>query len=70
LFSNPLLLAGTASEILFAAALIYLPGLQSLFDTAPLHGPELALLTLFPFVVWGADEARRAVLRRREHVAR
>ena len=64
-FTNPLLLAGIATEILFAAALVYVPALQKLFGTAPLHGSELALLALFPLVVWGADELRRA--RRRNH---
>ncbi|HET7554740.1 MAG TPA: cation-transporting P-type ATPase [Gaiellaceae bacterium] len=64
-FTNPLLLLGIATELVFAAAIIYVPALQGLFGTAPLHGLELAILAPFPFVVWGADELRRAVLRRR-----
>ena len=64
-FTNPLLLLGIATELVFAAAIVYVPALQGLFGTAPLHGLELAILAPFPFVVWGADELRRAVLRRR-----
>ena len=63
--TNRLLLVGIASEIVFAAALVYVRPLQSVFGTAPLHGTELALLAPFPFVVWGADELRRAFRRRR-----
>ena len=65
-FSNRLLLWGIASELAFAAAVIYVPALQPMFHTAPLGTAELALLLPFPFVVWGADELRRA-LRRRSH---
>ncbi len=63
-FSNPLLIWGVVFELVFAAALIYLPPLQSLFATAALGLPELALLATFPVVVWGSDELRRAWLRR------
>ena len=65
LFTNPLLLWGILAELLFAAALIYLPPLQDLFGTAPLGPVELGILAVFPVVVWGADEVRRARLRRR-----
>ena len=64
-FSNPLLLWGILSEVVFAAALIYVPGLQGLFGTAPLRGTDLLILLAFPLVVWGADELRRARVRRR-----
>lgn len=65
-FSNPLLLGGIAFELVFAAALIYLPPLQSIFHTAALGLPELALLACFPVIVWGSDELRRAWVRRHE----
>ena len=64
LFSNRPLLRGIAFELCFAAAIVYLPPLQSLFQTAALGLPELALLSLFPFLVWGSDELRRRSLRR------
>jgi magnesium-transporting ATPase (P-type) len=64
-FSNRLLLGGIAFELVFAAALIYLPPLQVIFGTAALSGSELAFLAPFPLLVWGADELYRARLRRR-----
>jgi len=64
-FSNRLLLWAIASEILFAAAVIYLPPLQEVFGTSALGPTELALLVPMPFLVWGSDELRRAAVRRR-----
>jgi magnesium-transporting ATPase (P-type) len=63
LWSNPLLLAGIAFELLFAAAVIYLPPLQTVFGTAALPGWVLALLIPMPLLVWGLDEAYRALRR-------
>jgi len=65
LFSNPLLLWGIAFEISFAAAVIYLPALQSVFGTAALPGWVLGLLIPMPLLVWGVDEAYRAIRRSR-----
>ena len=65
-FSNPLLIGGIAFELVFAAALIYLPPLQRIFHTAALGLPELGLLAFFPVVVWGSDELRRAWMRRHD----
>jgi magnesium-transporting ATPase (P-type) len=62
--SNPLLLWGIAFELVFAAALIYLPPLQAVFGTRALGWAEIAILAPFPFIVWGADELRRARRRR------
>jgi calcium-translocating P-type ATPase len=63
--SNPLLLWGILFEIVFAAVLIYVPPLQPIFHTAPLGPVELTILLPFPFIVWGADELRRARRRRK-----
>ncbi len=65
LFSNRLLLWSILSELLFAAALVYAPPLQHVFGTASLGPADLAILAAFPLFVWGADELRRARLRRR-----
>ena len=65
-FSNKLLLWGIVFELAFAAAVIYLPPLQAIFGTNALGLRELAILAVFPFVVWGSDELRRWALRRRE----
>jgi magnesium-transporting ATPase (P-type) len=58
--SNPLLLGGIAFELVFAAAVIYLPALQTVFGTAALPWWVLALLVPMPLLVWGIDEAYRA----------
>jgi magnesium-transporting ATPase (P-type) len=64
LFSNRLLLWGIAFELVFTAALIYLPPLQGLFGTAALDWSHLAVLAPFPLIVWGADEVYRWSRRR------
>jgi calcium-translocating P-type ATPase len=70
-FSNRLLLWGIAFELAVAAAVVTAPPLQSAFGTALPDRPSLLLLVPFPFVVWGADEVRRLVVRRsdRAHAA-
>ncbi|MFF8513480.1 cation-translocating P-type ATPase [Streptomyces sp. NPDC015492] len=65
LLSNPLLLAGIAFELAFTAALVYAPPLQHLFGTAALPPDVVLLVAVFPVLVWGTDELRRA--RRRRH---
>jgi calcium-translocating P-type ATPase len=64
-FSNPLLLWGIAFELALAAILIYVPLFQELLATAPLSPVELLFTLPFPFIVWGADELRRYLIRRR-----
>ena len=64
-FSNRLLLWGIAFELALSALIIYAPPLQDVLGTAAL-APHMLLFTLpFPFIVWGADELRRWLLRRR-----
>jgi len=63
-FSNRYLLGAIAIALAFAAALIYTPALNSFFGTAPLTGTQLATIAPFPFIIWGADELRRLLLRR------
>ncbi|BFV60642.1 cation-transporting P-type ATPase [Kitasatospora sp. CMC57] len=65
-FSNPRLLGGIGFSLAFAAAIVYLPPLHGVFGTAALSPAQLALVAPFPFLVWGADELRRALMRRRE----
>ena len=62
-FSNRYLLAGIAAEIALAAVFVYLPLFQSLLGTEPLPPSDLLFLLPFPFIVWGADELRRYLLR-------
>ncbi|WP_093274834.1 cation-translocating P-type ATPase [Saccharopolyspora shandongensis] len=65
--SNPLLLWGIAFELLLTVAIIYLPPLQELLGTAALTPDMLAFVLPYPVIVWGADELRRWLLRRRKH---
>jgi magnesium-transporting ATPase (P-type) len=64
-FSNKLLLGAIAVTLAFAAALVYLPAMHGLFGTASLSPGQLAIVAPFPFIVWGADEIRRWLVRRR-----
>jgi calcium-translocating P-type ATPase len=64
-WSNPLLLWGIAFELALAAVLIYTPPFQHLLGTAALTPAMLAFAAPFPFIVWGADELRRLMMRRR-----
>jgi magnesium-transporting ATPase (P-type) len=63
--SNRLLLWGIAFELALAAVLVYAPPFQSLLGTAALGPTDLLILVPFPFIVWGADELRRYLVRRR-----
>jgi len=65
IFTNRYLLGGIAFALAFAAALIYVPALNAIFGTAPLAWGQLAIVAPFPFVVWGADELRRLIVRHR-----
>jgi magnesium-transporting ATPase (P-type) len=64
-FSNRLLLWGILFEVVFAALVIYVPPLQAAFGTASLEPDAILFVLPFPLIVWGADELRRYVLRRR-----
>jgi calcium-translocating P-type ATPase len=64
-FSNRLLLWGIAFELAFAAAVIYLSPLQSLFGTAALGADAVLFAAPFALIVWAADELRRSRVRRR-----
>jgi hypothetical protein len=61
-----LLLWGILFELVVAALLIYAPPFQSILGTAALTPGMLLFVAPFPFIVWGADELRRWVLRRRD----
>ena len=65
-FSNRLLLWGIAFELALAAVIIYAPPFQSLLGTAALTPDMLLFVAPFPFIVWGADELRRWLMRRHE----
>jgi calcium-translocating P-type ATPase len=59
LWSNRLLLWGILFELVFAAAVVYTPPMQTVFATAAPPVLAFALLIPFPFLVWSIDEAWR-----------
>jgi calcium-translocating P-type ATPase len=65
-FSNRYLLLAIAAELALAALFVYAPPLQELLGTAGLPIKDLVLLAPYPLIVWGADELRRWLLRRRD----
>jgi len=52
-------------EIVLLGALLYLPLLQDAFHMVPLDPLAWLLLAVWPLFVLGAEEARKAVFRRR-----
>jgi calcium-translocating P-type ATPase len=68
-FSNKPLLAAIAVALAFAALVVYLPAMHRFFGTAALSGGQLATVAPFPFIVWGADEIRRWLIRHRSRHA-
>jgi P-type Ca2+ transporter type 2C len=65
LFGNRFLLWGIAFELAFAAALIYVPLLQRVFGTAAIGAEWWLVLGAFVPGIFLAEEARKAVIRRR-----
>jgi calcium-translocating P-type ATPase len=62
--TNRFLLGGITASLAFAAAVVYLPAMQGFFGTSALTPAQLATVAPFPFIVWGADETRRMLVRR------
>ncbi len=64
-FSNRYLLWAIAGELAIAAAFVVAPPCQALLGTAVPPARDLLLLIPFPFIVCGADELRKYVIRTR-----
>jgi calcium-translocating P-type ATPase len=64
-FSNRLLLGAIGFELAFAGLLVYAPFLHPIFGTSALSPSQAATVLPFPLLVWGADELRRWMQRRR-----
>ena len=67
-FSNPYLLKAIAGVVVFAALFVYVPVLQGLLGTTALPLRYVVLLLPYPFIVLGADELRKWLIRRRAQV--
>jgi P-type Ca2+ transporter type 2C len=66
LFSNRLLLIGIVTEVAMVALLSYTPGLQDILHTGPLSVWERLLRMIWPPLLLGGEEVRKAFLQRRE----
>ena len=64
-FSNRLLLVGIAVEVAMIALLAYIPALGDVFHTSALGAWEWLLLLVWPPLILGAEELRKAIARRR-----
>jgi P-type Ca2+ transporter type 2C len=65
LFSNRLLFIGILAEVGMVALLAYTPGLDRIFHMAPLGPWHWLFLLVWPPLVLGAEEARKALVRAR-----
>ena len=63
--SNRLLVGAVAIEALILLAFVYLPPLQRVLGHHPLDLRQWALVLLTPFLLLGAEEARKAIVRAR-----
>ncbi|MFV0352232.1 MAG: cation-translocating P-type ATPase [Oscillospiraceae bacterium] len=65
LFSNKRVLIGILAEIIILCILIYVPFLQPVFNTAPIGLREWIFLVLIPIPVVLIEEARKALVRKK-----
>lgn len=68
LFSNKRVVQGIIFEILLICAIIYIPFLQSIFQTAPIGIKEWAFLIVLPLFILLVEEVRKAIWRRFEKI--
>lgn len=65
IFSNKYINIGLVVEILILVAVMYVPFLNGIFNTAPISAVEWLYLIVIPFIVFGVEELRKKFLRRR-----
>jgi len=58
-FGNKLIFGGIAFELLFAAAVIYIPCLQKIFQTTGISWPDWVILFIFALLIFLAEEIRK-----------
>ncbi len=61
-FRNKLVFWGIAFELLFAAAIIYIPFFQKVFQTTAIGWTDWAFLFIFAFLIFIAEEIRKKVV--------
>ena len=62
-FKNRFIIVSIFVEISILLTLVYVPPLQRIFGFSPLHLNEWAILFIFPVIMLGAEEIRKAVMR-------
>jgi P-type Ca2+ transporter type 2C len=68
LFSNIRVMQGIVFEILLISAIMYVPFLQEIFQTAPIGLREWAFLLVLPILILLIEEIRKAIFRRFEKI--
>ncbi|MGL5382969.1 MAG: cation-translocating P-type ATPase, partial [Culicoidibacterales bacterium] len=63
LFSNRRINLGIIVELLLFAAIVYIPFLQGVFQTTALGVMDWLFLCIWPIVIFGIEELRKAILR-------
>ena len=66
LFSNRRVLIGIIAELAIYCALMFIPFLQPIFNTAPIPWQGWLLLVCVPFIPFVLEEIRKALLRKRQ----
>jgi magnesium-transporting ATPase (P-type) len=64
LFGNKRVIQGIVFEILLISAIIYVPFLQTVFQTAPISIKEWAFLIVLPAIILLIEETRKAIWRK------
>jgi Ca2+-transporting ATPase len=64
IFSNMQVMKGIIAEIILIIALMYIPALHGIFNTAPIGWPEWIFLLCLPVPVVLIEEARKYFVRR------
>lgn len=66
MFANKQVNVGIVFEVILIAFLIYAPPMQSVFHTAPINLPDWLLLCIWPPIILGIEEIRKAILRKKD----
>ncbi|KAF0988455.1 hypothetical protein HZS_5193, partial [Henneguya salminicola] len=64
IFGNPMLIFGIFLEVSLALFLSYVPIINNLLKTRPVHPKYFLLAFFFCYLLWGLDEARRLYMRK------
>lgn len=66
MFANKQVNVGIVFEVLLIAFLIYTPAMQNVFHTASINLPDWLLLCIWPPIILGIEEIRKAILRKKD----